>query len=281
MEKLGLSGDTIVVADGYVLKVCETNQQRFIQNVYKQKNFNNPYIQAVPVLETGLTSDNKNYVKMPFLKCGNPITWLSKTTTENFYNLESKILSYFEDCWDKSCQQPFDQLAWSSKIVDLKTKIQDDSLKNILSKLESLVFTQPFYYGAYHGDLTFSNLLISNVGSRISIDAIDFLDSFIHSPINDLVKMRQDTNHFWTINLIQDFGHIDTNRVVVLLNHLDFQIDQMIKNNRILNEYYLPFQILNLMRIIPYNTEPRIFAYLKKEIERLFHEFNSNHALCR
>ena len=43
--------------------------------------------------------------------------------------------------------------------------------------------------GTCHGDLTFSNILFN--GNNYYL--IDFLDSFIESPLLDIVKLRQDT----------------------------------------------------------------------------------------
>ena len=46
------------------------------------------------------------------------------------------------------------------------------------------------YKNVCHGDLTLSNLIFKNN----EIYCIDFLDSFIDSPIIDLVKLKQDSS---------------------------------------------------------------------------------------
>lgn len=281
MEKLGLSGDNLIIEGSYIVKVCETNQQRFLKNITKQRQFQSQYITSVPIIEQGRTADGKNFIKMPFLRSSNPIFWLSKATTDCYYQLESKLLSYLEEIRLNSQIDNFAYSIWTNKIDDLLLKIPDHSLREILLSLRNNQFTQPFYYGNNHGDLTFSNLLIYNEGSQISIDTIDFLDSFIQSPINDLVKIRQDTKHLWTLHLMKNFQHIDTGRVMTFLAHMDSKLINVINNDPIWKEYYIAFQILNLMRIIPYNKEPKIFDYLKEEIEGLFHEFNACNALRR
>lgn len=281
MDKLGFSGDSIVINGDYIFKICETNQQRFAKNSLKQQTFQAPHIKSVPILEQGITSDGKNFIKMPYLQCGNSIIWLSKTTTDYVYELEFQILEYFKFLLQNSQTQPFDQQTWVDKITDLESKIQDTELKIILHSLKNWSFINPMYYGNYHGDLTLSNLLIHSDDKQLSIDAVDFLESFMHTPINDLVKIRQDTRHLWTLNLIQNFGRIDINRVLIFLRHIDSQIEKFISQDPILSEYYLPFQIVNLMRILPYNKDRKIFQYLKNEIKGLFNELNANHAVCR
>ena len=280
MEKLGLSGDTIAIDGNFIIKTCQTNQERFIKNTIKQEKFNNIYIKSVLIVERGII-DNKNYIKMPYLECDNSIIWLSKTNINNFYEFEYKLLNYLDNLFINSEIKEFNYDIWVNKIIDLEDKIVDETIKDILSIFKNLQFKQLFYYGDYHGDFTLSNLLVYNKEKSVNIEAIDFLESFIDSPINDIVKLRQDTKHLWTLNLLKEFDDINKNRVVIFLNHIDDKLNQLIKNNIILQEYYLPFQILNLIRIIPYNKDNKIFLYLKREIERLFYEFNINNAMCR
>ena len=51
--------------------------------------------------------------------------------------------------------------------------------------------------GFCHGDLTFSNIMFALDDNQVGL--IDFLDSFIETPLIDLVKLRQDTHFHWTI----------------------------------------------------------------------------------
>lgn len=280
MEKLGLSGDTLLIKGDRIHKICETDQQRFIKNIEKQLNFKNKYIKAVPILEQGITSDGKNFIQMPYLQCGHAVIWLSRATTNSIYQLEESLLKYFQSIFSNSELQEFDSDIWKNKIINLESKIEDKELFNILQILKNHQFTQDFYYGNYHGDLTLTNLLISNDGTQIEIDAIDFLESFIHSPINDIIKIRQDTKHLWTLNLIKNIENIDINRVIIVLQHIDKKIESLIENNKNISNFYLPFQILNFMRIIPYNKDEELFLYLKKEIIGLFDDFYTNNVLC-
>ena len=280
MEKLGLSGDSILIQDSCIMKICETNQDRFLKNIEKQKNFNNEYISAVPILEQG-TIENKNYIVMPLLQCENSIVWLTRSNINQIDNLISLLTGYFESIIKDSQVREFDYSVWINKINDLDSKIMDSDLKIILSSLKNLKFSNEFYYGNYHGDFTLSNLFIFNEGDCVSLDAIDFLESFMFSPLNDLVKIRQDTKHLWTLSLLNNNKYIDENKVVILLNYIDKKIENMIVSDDILSEFYLPFQILNLLRIVPYNKDERVFIYLKKEIQGLFNEFNTYNAMRR
>jgi len=212
---------------------------------------------------------------MPRLKCDNAIVWMSKTDTQNIVKLTDLFIKYLQELINSSEIKPFDYNQWLDKIHDLKFKIKDSFILDILNKLEKSKFNNLFYYGDYHGDFTLSNLFIYNQNDQPKIDAIDFLDTFIYSPINDLIKLRQDTKHLWTINLIKNFQEIDLNRAIIFINYIDKKIKDIIDENVILSEYYLPFQLLNLIRIIPYlKRDLKIFNYLKSEIKSLEKEWN-------
>lgn len=267
--ELGLSGDQIVITNDCVVKTCHTNQERFIRSSMKQATFTNPFISAVPIIEQGII-DGYNYITMPYLDCDNAMFWLSKANANSIIIFIERISNYLSHLLDKRNIHPFDYVAWHSKIDELKTKV-DYWAVVILNHLNGLTFQNDLYYGNYHGDFTLTNLLIFNDGSKLSIDAIDFLDCFIHSPIMDFVKVRQDTKSFWTFHLLKNHN-FDTNKVCIALSHIDNKIKRIIDNDPILTEYYLPFQILNLIRILPYNKDIEIDRYLRKEIEMLYKE---------
>ena len=268
MERLGLSGDTILIEDDFVIKVCQTNQTRFLKSVAKQNSFHNEHIAAVPIIESG-AADGMNYIKMPRLKCDNAIVWISKVGLDSIDTFIEKMIAYFASIIAASELKEFDYKLWHTKIDELKTKIDNEELLGILNHLKSIKFENEFCYGEHHGDLTLTNLFISNDNENISIDAIDFLDTFIESPIQDLVKIRQDTKHLWTVNLMRNFSRVDHNRVMILLGYIDSRIEMIIRQNSVLNEYYTPFQILNLLRIVPYTKDERLLNYLQHEIVSL------------
>jgi hypothetical protein len=261
MNSLSLSGDTILIDQNHIVKICKTEQQRFLRNVEKQKRFNNPYISAVPVVEQGIMN-GQNYIKMPLFQCENPLYWISKASIEDIEIIIYLVTQYLDSIVQTSRIRNFDLEAWSNKVTAVKKQIQDTELKDVCNKLLQIDGSVPFHYGAYHGDFTLSNMFISR-DQNISIDVIDFLDAFIESPIHDFVKLRQDTKHLWTLQLVSD---LDINKIVIILNHIDKRVEKAITNNISLNHYYNAFQTLNLLRIIPYNKDPIIFKYLKKEI---------------
>lgn len=120
------------------------------------------------------------------------------------------------------------------------------------SPIESLLI------GKDHGDFTMSNIIFSD-----KYYLIDFLDNPYETPLNDLVKIKQDTEHNFYFNLL---GKMDT-KVKICLDYI---------NNRLNKEFYYIIEspefiwlsIFNLLRVLPYlkNIEEKhsILKSLKK-----------------
>lgn len=115
--------------------------------------------------------------------------------------------------------------------------------------------------GKNHGDLTMSNIMFSD-----KYYLIDFLDNPYETPLNDLIKIKQDTEHNFYFNLI---GKADT-KVKVCLDYLDKQLN--IKFEEIQNSHqFIWLSIFNLLRVLPYlKNRSEIESILKslKKYER-------------
>jgi len=119
--------------------------------------------------------------------------------------------------------------------------------------------------GVCHGDLTLSNILVKPTENKFAL--IDFLDSFIESPLHDIVKVRQDTKYMWSLH----FYHrtYDKNRIGSIFQYLDEQIDQFFTKFGFYNEYYKSFQVLNFLRILPYCNNVPIANMLINNINNI------------
>ena len=121
-------------------------------------------------MEQNQTIDHKNYIKMPLLTCDNAIVWISKASKEDIDLLIDKLNQYFNQLFFNSKIEKFDSDIWVNKINELESKIIDQDLINILTYFKDIKFNHNFYYGDYHGDLTLSNLFISNDDNQVNND---------------------------------------------------------------------------------------------------------------
>lgn len=111
--------------------------------------------------------------------------------------------------------------------------------------------------GVCHGDLTFSNILFN--GNNYYL--IDFLDSFVESPLLDLVKIRQDSRYGWSRLMYTD--KLDPIRLGIISDKIDAEIDEYYSRYPWYSDYYQVFQLMNFLRVLQYAKEEKIVTYLK------------------
>lgn len=140
------------------------------------------------------------------------------------------------------------------------------SASNNMSRLKCILKNNVFPsipIGICHGDLTFSNILIEQDCENIYF--IDLLDSFIESPIQDIVKIKQDVVYHWsTKKTVQIF---DICRTKIIFTYFNKRLDEFIEKHLINKAVVSLFQIINLMRILPYTADLELINYLHTCIE--------------
>lgn len=162
------------------------------------------------------------------------------------------------------------------KFVDVCDKIQHNSmLQNDLEVQELMkqascrfdaVAEMELPVGVCHGDLTFSNILFN--GNNYYL--IDFLDSFVESPLLDIVKIRQDSSFLWSQLMYS--GLYDGIRLKIVANKIDEEIVRFARQYD-WYRFYPIFQLMNFLRVLQYAHEERVVKYLKQIINQLLHEF--------
>ncbi|MCS2582598.1 hypothetical protein NXY00_03370 [Bacteroides sp. BFG-551] len=143
--------------------------------------------------------------------------------------------------------------------------ISNDTEINVILKKSSIIFNGldeviNVPVGQCHGDLTFSNILFN--GNNYYL--IDFLDSFLESPLLDIVKIRQDSNYGWSQLMYEH--EFDTVRMKIISDKIDEEIDSYYRKYEWYNKYYRIFQLMNLLRVIQYAKKEKIVIFLKKAL---------------
>lgn len=185
-----------------------------------------------------------------------------------FYNqLINIVESYFRRCEIKRVNYKllFNKINSIQRNITNNKLIKANKLKlvfNYLYENMEYISNQKIPIGICHGDLTFSNILVDN--NRMQLYLIDFLDSFIESPLLDIVKIRQDTKYLWTLNL---YNHnYDRNKTIIILNYLDKMIDKYFQKYDFYVNCYKYFQIINLLRVLQYSKNQTIANKLLENI---------------
>lgn len=124
-----------------------------------------------------------------------------------------------------------------------------------------------FYVGKCHGDLTFSNIIFRDNEFAL----IDFLDSFIESPIIDIVKLRQDTKYKWS-TLMYNSKEYDKTRYDMICKYIDEQLDINFSKYSFYKDSYAIFQLMNFLRIVQYAKKDSVTIYLIDTINNILNE---------
>ena len=117
--------------------------------------------------------------------------------------------------------------------------------------------------GVCHGDLTFSNILFTSNKFYF----IDYLDSFIETPIQDIVKLRQDTKYFWSTMMYKK--KYDIVRLNMIFKYIDDKINDHFSNNEFYYRNYDRLQLMNILRILPYVKEEKVRDFVLNILESL------------
>ena len=121
--------------------------------------------------------------------------------------------------------------------------------------------------GICHGDLTFSNILFN--GNNYYL--IDFLDSFIETPLQDIAKIRQDTAYRWS--QLMYTKPYDAVRLRIICDKIDSEIDSYFSHKyEWYRGNYRVVQLMNILRILPYAHEENVIIYLQNILKSLLYE---------
>ncbi len=121
--------------------------------------------------------------------------------------------------------------------------------------------------GFCHGDFTFSNMLFNENG-RIYV--FDFLDSFIESPLIDLIKLRQDTKFLWSVLIDEKLEDYKIIKVLQILEYMDSKLSLFLDElNPDIGLWYAYLEIFNLARIMPYAQKQTDIQFLSRNLTQL------------
>ena len=175
----GYSGCKVELLDGIVRKTSKdlSYNKRLLMQIQKQQRFSHPTIKTPKVLDIGF-KDKLLYFDMEYIKGESFTEYCSYSKFSSIKNLFSKLLDMGDA--PKRCIK--------SKVIAKCSTLPDFPLE-VLDLVDWYVPN-----GDCHGDLTFENIIIKDG----EIYLIDFLDSFVNSPLIDQGKLMQDTFTAWS-----------------------------------------------------------------------------------
>ena len=251
--------------------------KRLMKQANKQQNFynnlpDNQIFSTARVIELHSSENALSWFSMPYLFSEKYSNYLEQASTVDLKKLLNNLIDYFNFNIKTSTPQRIDVSIIASKIEELKLKVTDninatekEYFFNILEYLKTNIPDMPLPVGTCHGDFTFSNILFGD--NKIYL--LDFLDSFIESPLIDIVKIRQDTCFKWSVMLEKEMPSHKKNKIVQTFNFLDREIASFCNNNLDLSTWYNYLQVFNLLRIIPYLNNTAEIFFIEKSLRQI------------
>lgn len=250
-----------------VLRKFSINSMRLVLQAEKQERYWGiiineselaPFFRVPEIYKTTL-----DYVDMQFC---NGISLLDVIAEKDISVLDiilDHIFKLLQWEFDISKQNWLNKGVLENKVADLRSKIQDGKIYDILMDVEANLVGVEVCTGICHGDFTFSNMLFSD-----KIILLDFLDSFIETPIIDLTKLMQEVRLRWS--LITNSDGRDVTKLNIGYDYLEEKfeprLDKFIKDNALYPQTVYFFYLLTLIRILPYCKSEKIYNIILKEI---------------
>jgi hypothetical protein len=225
----------------------------------------------------GVLNVKKNLLlefEMNYINGENVYQYIVGSEINQIQNFSAQLLNYFDYFFSK--KENIESSIYKSKIVEKLQQLRKKSeykiyIDFLIHKVEK---SQDFkcYISFCHGDFTLSNMVISDH----SIFLIDFLDSYIESPLIDLVKIKQDLSYKWSLNIFEEFSELPKFKINQILNFIWTRIEDKYKII-IESEEFKIIEVINFLRIEPYLKDREMKIFLEKIIKssEIYEEFNN------
>lgn len=286
IEVKGHSGCEIEVSrEGTALFVYKSTRDpgyfdRLILQGEKQRRGSKVELQhiRVPKIHEIVKSKDEVRLKMDYVYSRNFVEFFEQAGFEQINYLIEALIKFIDYEKKNSNVQTVGASIVLDKFADVKKKTLinsnlkgDSDIESILERSEKIfrgLGDMRIPVGLCHGDLTFSNILFN--GNNYYL--IDFLDSFIESPLLDIVKIRQDTAWLWS--RLMYTKACDSIRLRIAFGKIDRELDRHFSEKyKWYVKYYRPLQLMNFLRILQYAHEPKVIDYLKHVLNEQLAEF--------
>jgi thiamine kinase-like enzyme len=228
---------------------------RLKQQCDKQRKFSHKSLLAPKIFSEGLIGD-LFYFDMEYVNGLKFNDYIKIKSFDQVKSLFKDLLDFIFDNINDCCQN-FDEVINDKIDSIVNTKLIDIKIVENLK----IIAKKPIPMGFCHGDFTFENIIISND----KIYLIDFLDSYIDSPIIDISKILQELDLDWSNR------NTHSNLTSVVKNHFlkSILLERIAKEIQDVSLVNLQRK-LTLMRILPYTTnlkmKLRLLEIINKQI---------------
>lgn len=267
-SKFGRSGCTFYLDEsGIVLRKVSSDSEynsRLYSQYLKQCKFENVSNFATPKPYEFEKGTKLHYFDMEYIHGKTFNIFCVDSSVNDIVGFSEDLKKYLSYNFSNSVPTDIDFIKLQTKLEYLRRELTKEVSLYIEFLLNNPIKTLPI--GKSHGDLTMSNIMFSD-----KYYLIDFLDNPYETPLNDLVKLKQDTEHNFYFNLV---GKVDT-KVKVCLDYLDNQLNKEFADIIISHEF-IWLSIFNLLRVLPYLKSKKEVQSITKSLQKYEHYTTSS-----
>jgi hypothetical protein len=186
-----------------VRKTFKGNINRVERGVAKQKNFrpiyfDNARITSVSTLDFKINEFHAELL-MPYVDGITGDNFPIFATKQMANSLSDSLSTLIFREINESKEKLILSSVFSEKLQHIERETRDEDLKKLIFRVIEIIKKLPksliFPVGECHGDLTLNNLILNPTSGII---LIDFLDTYLETPLQDVAKLKQDFDYGWS-----------------------------------------------------------------------------------
>jgi hypothetical protein len=186
-----------------VLKIFRSDLDRAQRNIEKQRIFKPIYtssacVDSADILDLNIFPDRVELL-MPYAEGITGQMFSVHASLSVAQTLSDSMSSFLYAELEQSREELVPTLLFKNKLQNVARATSDPELLSLINAAIDVVGMLPdeiiFPVGPCHGDLTLSNIILD---MESGITLIDFLDTFLESPLQDVAKLKQDFIYGWS-----------------------------------------------------------------------------------
>lgn len=243
------------------------------QNAFKSIHPENLNLKAPEIYTVGVANDGLAFFEMEYARGEKFSDYFPRLSLSQIDSVVEIFINYFHFAFKNATLMEVPSTVIKMKTEEVQQKVMP--IANYSEKLKDALFLYLYNkkpksslpQSFCHGDFTFSNMLFNENGQ---IYVFDFLDSFIESPLIDLVKLRQDTKFLWSVLIDENLENHKVIKVIQILEYMDSRIESFLSElTPDLQHWYAYLEVYNLARIMPYAQKQSDIQFLNKNLTQL------------
>ncbi len=270
------SKDKVLIKDEedgrYIIKIWN-DREKGRESIRKQIEFKSLHIRTCTVrtpsiLHTETLENGKFLAKMNYIDASSGIDIINRMSRSIVLTIKDVLgLILYLNLKDSKVESVHYSV-FLEKLISIKAETSSPVLLDLLNSLILKLKTNNYLkipVGNCHGDLTLSNMLISG---NETVNLIDFLPSFIETPLWDVVKLEQDLIMGWSYRFMKDSGKINAkiffeecipDQFHITCNQWKYQVTLL--------------SAINLARIVPYIKDDSTHEWIVVKLKSKLAEF--------